>query len=201
MTKPSIKNSFFLKALSYIFLPIIIASLILSIIYISLSNQYGKSDNLRTSYFSSSEFAYEYISNILSNVRRINAYKDDSSNGIYSKIEDNIYYTDNSNTYNDITSYIKYIIIDNDTNTIYTNYQSTNYIEDAKKFSTNNFFWIYDNKAEISTDIDILSNNKIKYFLSNYEDISYLSKYSIYSFLDIENFEFSNYIKVRLYSS
>ena len=201
MTKTSIKNSFFLKALSYILLPIIIASLILSIIYISLSNQYGKSDNLRTSYFSSSEFAYEYISNILSNVRRINAYKDDSSNGIYSKIEDNIYYTDNSNTYNDITSYIKYIIIDNDTNTIYTNYQSTNYIEDAKKFSTNNFFWIYDNKAEISTDIDILSNNKIKYFLSNYEDISYLSKYSIYSFLDIENFEFSNYIKVRLYSS
>jgi len=203
MTKmQAIKNSFFLKALSYILIPIIVASLILSIIYISLSNEYGNSNNLRDSYFTSNNFSYEYISNIISNIRRIDkSYSDEDNNGIYNKIEDNIYYTDNEYTYNDITTYIKYIIINNETNEIFTNVQSTNYLEDAKTFSNNKMYWIYENEGEISTNIDILSKDRIKYFLSNYEDISYISKYSIYSYLDTNNFDFSNYIKVRIYTS
>jgi len=203
MTKmQAIKNSFFLKELSYILIPIIVASLILSIIYISLSNEYGNSNNLRDSYFTSNNFSYEYISNIISNVRRIEKiYSDEDNNGIYNKIEDNIYYTDNEYTYNDITTYIKYIIINNETNEIFTNVQSTNYLEDAKTFSNNKMYWIYENEGEISTNIDILSKDRIKYFLSNYEDISYISKYSIYSYLDTNNFDFSNYIKVRIYTS
>lgn len=203
MTKmQAIKNSFFLKELSYILIPIIVASLILSIIYISLSNEYGNSNNLRDSYFTSNNFSYEYISNIISNIRRIDkSYSDEDNNGIYNKIEDNIYYTDNEYTYNDITTYIKYIIINNETNEIFTNVQSTNYLEDAKTFSNNKMYWIYENEGEISTNIDILSKDRIKYFLSNYEDISYISKYSIYSYLDTNNFDFSNYIKVRIYTS
>lgn len=209
MTKmQAIKNSFFLKAISYILLPIIVASLILSIIYISLSNEYGKSNNLKDSYFNSSGFSYEYISDLITNIRKIeNGYIDENNNGIYSKIEDNIYYTYNEYMHNDITSYIKYIIINNETNEtnetneIYTNVQSSNYLEEAKTFSKNKMYWIYENNGNISTNIDILSKDKIKYYLSSYEDISYITKYSIYSYLDIDNFEFSNYIKVRFYSS
>ena len=203
MTKmQAIKNSFFLKAISYIFLPIIVASLILSIIYISLSNEYGNSNNLKESYFNSSGFSYEYISDLITNIRRIeNDYIDENNNGIYSKIEENLYYTDNEYMYNDITSYIKYIIINNETNEIYTNVQSSNYLDEAKTFSKNKMYWIYENNGNISTNIDILSKDKIKYYLSSYEDISYITKYSIYSYLDIDNFEFSNYIKVRFYSS
>ena len=139
MTKmQAIKNSFFLKAISYIFLPIIVASLILSIIYISLSNEYGNSNYLKESYFNSSGFSYEYISDLITNIRRIeNGYIDENNNGIYSKIEENLYYTDNEYMYNDITSYIKYIIINNETNEIYTNVQSSNYLEEAKTFSNN----------------------------------------------------------------
>ena len=205
MTKlQAIKNSFFLKALSYILLPIIVASLILSIIYISLSNEYGnsKSNNLKDSYFNSSGFSYEYISDLITNIRRIeNGYIDENNNGIYSKIEDNIYYTDNEYMHNDITSYIKYIIINNQTNEIYTNVQSSNYLDEAKTFSENKMYWIYENNGNISSNIDTLSKDKIKYLISSYGDISYITKYSIYSYLDIDNFEFSNYIKVRFYSS
>ena len=203
MTKlQAIKNSFFLKAISYILLPIIVASLILSIIYISLSNEYGKSNNLKDSYFNSSGFSYEYISDLITNIRRIeNGYIDENNNGIYSKIEDNIYYTDNEYMHNDITSYIKYIIINNETNEIYTNVQSSNYLEEAKTFSNNKMYWIYENNDNISSNIDTLSKDKIKYLMASYGDISYITKYSIYSYLDIDNFEFSNYIKVRFYSS
>ena len=203
MTKmQAIKNSFFLKAISYILLPIIVASLILSIIYISLSNEYGKSNNLKDSYFNSSGFSYEYISDLITNIRRIeNGYIDENNNGIYSKIEDNIYYTDNEYMHNDITSYIKYIIINNQTNEIYTNVQSSNYLDEAKTFSENKMYWIYENNGNISSNIDTLSKDKIKYLISSYGDISYITKYSIYSYLDIDNFEFSNYIKVRFYSS
>ena len=203
MTKmQAIKNSFFLKAISYIFLPIIVASLILSIIYISLSNEYGNSNNLKESYFNSSGFSYEYISDLITNIRRIdNGYTDENNNGIYSKIEENLYYTDNEYMYNDITSYIKYIIINNETNEIYTNVQSSNYLEEAKTFSKNKMYWIYENNDNISSNIDTLSKDKIKYLLASYGDISYITKYSIYSYLDIDNFEFSNYIKVRFYTS
>ena len=203
MTKmQAIKNSFFLKAISYILLPIIVASLILSIIYISLSNEYGKSNNLKDSYFNSSGFSYEYISDLITNIRRIeNGYIDENNNGIYSKIEDNIYYTDNEYMHNDITSYIKYIIINNQTNEIYTNVQSSNYLEEASTFSKNKMYWIYENNGNISSNIDTLSKDKIKYLMASYGDISYITKYSIYSYLDIDNFEFSNYIKVRFYSS
>ena len=203
MTKmQAIKNSFFLKAISYILLPIIVASLILSIIYISLSYEYGKSNNLKDSYFNSSGFSYEYISDLITNIRRIeNGYIDENNNGIYSKIEDNIYYTDNEYMHNDITSYIKYIIINNQTNEIYTNVQSSNYLEEASTFSKNKMYWIYENNGNISSNIDTLSKDKIKYLMASYGDISYITKYSIYSYLDIDNFEFSNYIKVRFYSS
>lgn len=203
MTKmQAIKNSFFLKAISYIFLPIIVASLILSIIYISLSNEYGNSNNLKESYFNSSGFSYEYISDLITNIRRIeNGYIDENNNGIYSKIEENLYYTDNEYMYNDITSYIKYIIINNETNEIYTNVQASNYLEEAKTFSNNKMYWIYENNDNISSNIDTLSKDKIKYLMASYGDISYITKYSIYSYLDIDNFEFSNYIKVRFYSS
>ena len=198
MTKmQAIKNSFFLKAVSYILLPIIVASLILSIIYISLSNEYGNSNNLKESYFNSSGFSYEYISNLISNIRRIdNGYIEENNNGIYSKIEDNIYYTDYEFIHNDITSYIKYIIINNETNELYTNVQSSNYLEDTKTFSNKKMYWIYENKDSISTNIVTLSKNKIKYLISSFGDISYITKYSIYSYLDIDNFDFSNYIKV-----
>ena len=198
MTKmQAIKNSFFLKAISYILLPIIVASLILSIIYISLSNEYGKSNNLKDSYFNSSGFSYEYISNLISNIRRIdNGYIEENNNGIFSKIEDNIYYTDYEFIHNDITSYIKYIIINNETNEIYTNVQSSNYLEDAKTFLNKKMYWIYENKDSIFTNIDTLSKDKIKYLISSYGYISYITKYSIYSYLDIDNFDFSNYIKV-----
>lgn len=203
MTKmQAIKNSFFLKAISYIFLPIIVASLILSIIYISLSNEYGNSNNLKESYFNSSGFSYEYISDLITNIRRIESgYIDENNNGIYSKIEENLYYTDNEYMYNDITSYIKYIIINNETNEIYTNVQASNYLEEAKTFSNNKMYWIYKNNDNISSNIDTLSKDKIKYLMASYGDISYITKYSIYSYLDIDNFEFSNYIKVRFYSS
>ena len=103
--------------------------------------------------------------------------------------------------HNDITSYIKYIIINNQTNEIYTNVQSSNYLEEASTFSKNKMYWIYENNGNISSNIDTLSKDKIKYLMASYGDISYITKYSIYSYLDIDNFEFSNYIKVRFYSS
>ena len=62
-------------------------------------------------------------------------------------------------------------------------------------------YWIYENKDSIFTNIETLSKDKIKYLISSYGDISYFNKYSIYSYLDIDNFDFSNYIKVRIYTS
>ena len=107
------------------------------------------------------------------------------------------YYSDNEsyiyNNYDGIGTYIDYIIINKQTNEMYTNMRSSNYeqeIEDIKNYENH---WIYTNGI-IDTDIEYINNDNIiyksiyRYFETNEDviegepiDTTSVSQFDIYS--------------------
>ena len=79
-----IRESAVLKLLCYILIPIITLSLILSIAYIGLRDQYGNSTDIEASYLNSYDFSYEYMSSLIRNVNGIrNGHTDYENDGFY----------------------------------------------------------------------------------------------------------------------
>ena len=194
-----IRNSALLKILSYILIPIVVATFILSILYLNLKDDYntGNIGNEREQYIQSENFADQYVSSIIYKVSRINkGYISLEDNGIYDKIDENIYYDRSYDYYDEVESFIKYIIIDNETNEIYTNIQSKDFIEETKHFSEKEFYWNYENDT-IQTNIEKINQDNIKYLYLPSNGMSTLSNYNIYTYLDLDALQYSSNYAIR----
>ena len=195
-----IRESAILKLLCYILIPIIVLSLILSITYIGLREQYGNSKDIESSYLASADFSYDYIYSLIRNINRINnGYTDYENNGSYNKIDQNIYYDQNYTTqyysYNNFITFMKFVIVKSDTNEIFTNIQSNDYLNEVTNFINNKIYWIYED-GKITTSIENLNQNKIRYLSLPYDGLNTLKGYNIYTYIDIENMRYSNTIEL-----
>ena len=194
-----IRESAVLKILCYILIPIIALSLILSIAYIGLRDQYGNSNDIEASYLDSYDFSYEYMYSLIRNVNGIrDGYTDFENNGFYNKIDENIYYNENYTeyySYNNFITFMKFVIVKNDTNEIFTNIQSNDYLNEVTKFKNNKIYWIYEN-GNIDTSIENLSQDKIRYISLPYEGLDIFEGYDVYTYIDIGSMRYSNTIEL-----
>ena len=194
-----IRESAVLKILCYILIPIIALSLILSIAYIGLRDQYGNSNDIEASYLDSYDFSYEYMYSLIRNVNGIrDGYTDFENNGFYNKIDENIYYNENYTeyySYNNFITFMKFVIVKNDTNEIFTNIQSNDYLNEVTKFKNNKIYWIYEN-GNIDTSIENLSQDKIRYISLPYEGLDIFEGYDVYTYIDIGSMGYSNTLEL-----
>ena len=139
-----IRNSGLLKLICYILIPIITASLVLSIAYIGVKDEYLA--NGEESYSKSDEFAYSYLSYIITTTNYIRENEldiDDWMSSIYNNVDNNIFYSSRFNYDNaNVTDYIRYIIINNENGKMYTNMQSKDYSLDIENIKNNQNHWI-----------------------------------------------------------
>ena len=189
-----IRNSGLLKLICYILIPIITASLVLSIAYIGVKDEYLKDGE--ESYKTSDEFAYSYLSCIITTTNYISQNEldiDDGMSSRYNNVDNNIFYSSRFNyDNNSVTDYIKYIIINNENGKIYTNMQSKDYNLDIENMKNNQNYWIYTQNNGIETDIEKINKDNAKYMELPYDGIETLKKYSIYSYIDLSGFKYSN---------
>ena len=194
-----IRESAVLKILCYILIPIIALSLILSIAYIGLRDQYGNSNDIEASYLDSYDFSYEYMYSLIRNVNGIrDGYTDFENNGFYNKIDENIYYNENYTeyySYNNFITFMKFVIVKNDTNEIFTNIQSNDYLNEVTNFKNNKIYWIYEN-GNIDTSIENLSQDKIRYISLPYEGLDTFEGYDVYTYIDIGSMRYSNTLEL-----
>ena len=191
-----IRQSTLLKVLCYILIPIIFASLMLRMIYVGLKDEYNNLGTKGEEYIQSEEFAQQYVSDIIHNVYRISeGYITEENDGFYDKIDDKIYY-DRTNYNDNVTSCIKFVIIDNNTKNIYTNLQSNNYEEIIKEFNRKDIYWNYENK-NIDTNIEIINKDNIKYMNLPINGIDTLENFNIYTYLDKDSFTYSNTFEIK----
>ena len=189
-----IRNSGLLKLICYISIPIIVASLALSIAYIGFKDEYLA--NGEESYNKSEEFAYTYLSYIITTTSYIKNNETDIDNGLssrYNNVDDNVFYNTSFNYDNtNVTDYIKYIIINNQSGKLYTNMQSKNYNLDIQNIKNNQNHWIYTGEKEIESDIVKIDKNNAKYIELPLEGLDILQGYSVYSYIDFTGFKYSN---------
>lgn len=192
-----LKKSSFLKILCYILIPIISLSLFFSITFISLKDEYGTLNN--EEYVKTEDFSREYLSSIIYNVNLIKqGYTDKVNNGNYDKIEEHIYYNRyNGDYYGMLDNYIKFIIIDKNSNDIFTNIQSSNYLEEVKKFQSNEIYWNYEN-GKVITNIDIINQDNVKYMVLPIDGINTLENFDVYTYIDMNAFEYSNNYAIKM---
>lgn len=194
-----VRNSALLKILSYALIPILVATFILSIFYLDLRENYeGDIGTQKEKYVQSEVFADQYVSSIIYNINRIKlGYVSLEDNGIYDKIDESIYYDRAYNYYNDIESFIKYIIVDNGANVIYTNIQSNNFEEEIKHFTEKEFYWNYEN-GTIQTNITKVNQDNIKYMNLPIKGLETISGFNVYTYLDLNAFQYSSTYAIQL---
>ena len=191
-----IRNSNLLKLLCYILIPIIVASFILSIIYVNLKGDYNNLGIKKEEYLQSEDFADQYISDIIRNVYRIGqGYTTIENNGFYDKIDEHIYY-DRTYYNNNVTASLKFVIINNNTNDIYTNLKSNDYNEIIKEFNKKEIYWNYEN-GNIDTNIEKINKDNIKYMDLPINGIDTIENFNVYTYLDKSSFTYSNTFEIR----
>ena len=165
-----LRNSDFLKILCYILIPIIVGLLIISAIHIIYLKDMQVTKE-QTKYSQTEYFADNYLSFCLNKISQIQNLE---QIGQYIELKDKngkpFYYTNGvqyNNYHNDISEYINYIIIDRETQTMYTNIKSSNYQETIDDMQNNNIYWKYvDDKVE--TNIEQINQENIKYNYNYY---------------------------------
>ena len=167
----SIKNSLVLKSLCYIFIPILIVTLVLSFIYTSYIAE--NEDLLTKEKFEQTEaFSSEYIQSIS---RIYQLLKWEGAN--YSEWTEDIYIAD---SFYRTTEQILYLVIDTRTDTAYTNINGGYSIEQLKHQLTSNEDTLYchinGETQEISTNID---NSRIQRLMLTYVGTN-IQKYNYY---------------------
>ena len=167
----SIKNSLVLKSLCYIFIPILIVTLVLSFIYTSYIAE--NEDLLTKEKFEQTEaFSSEYIQSIS---RIYQLLKWEGAN--YSEWTEDIYIAD---SFYRTTEQILYLVIDTRTDTAYTNINEGYSIEQLKHQLTSNEDTLYchinGKTQEISTNID---NSRIQRLMLTYVGTN-IQKYNYY---------------------
>ena len=192
-----IKNSNLLKLLCYILIPIIVASFILSIIYVNLKGDYNNLGIKKEEYLQSEDFADQYISDIIRNVYRVGqGYNTIENNGFYNKIDEHIYYDRRTYYNNNVTASLKFVIIDNNTNDVYTNLRSKDYNEIIKEFNKKEIYWNYEN-GNIDTNIEKINKDNIKYMDLPINGIDTIENFNVYTYLDKSSFTYSNTFEIR----
>ena len=143
----NIKESILLKFLCYVFIPIMIFILAISIVDVSITSQYGQMDGPEE-YIETEEFGREYLISLIYKIEDISKDKrktkvnvgnttvsekaNDNIYDNYSEIEDEsyeypVYYEVSNYTYSRVSTFIKYIIIDKENGNMFTNIKSNNY--------------------------------------------------------------------------
>ena len=190
----NLKTSKALKIISYILIPILVAIIGLSVLHLAFLNEYGNSEE--TKYIETEMFASDYLYFIIDQVSICYNEKQDNSD-YFMIVEDNNgnkYNYSNHNygysRYNEIGSYIDYIIIDKETNEIYTNIRSNDYNKEIENMKNAENHWNYTDE-NIDTDIkyintdNIIYNSVYQYASSDGEDTYIVNKnitgYDIYS--------------------
>jgi len=175
-----LRDSSILKFICYITIPILVGITLLSIIHLNFlykENIENEEDYIKTELFSDD---YYYF------IRRKITECNNSNKFIKITEDDNIHYyiDDRYSRYNDLYSsfekYINYIIVDKETNEIYTNIKSEDYEQEIKEMNQNEIYWNYKD-GKITTNIENINQNNIKY--KNYsEDV--IEGYDIYTSFD-----------------
>lgn len=194
MEKVPNKYAMLIRIVCYIAIPILMLSMlqcILSIAYFANHNQRIEIDN----YFETEQFSDLYMSSILNNIDSNYSYytqgpidvsylEEVSQNGIKEQI--------NYRTYLENRNF-KFLIIDNKTNTAYTNLprtMKTDTVDKIKQELANySYYWNWENET-INTNIEQLSLENIKYtgryemIVQDYDCTIYTGMQSILSYYD-----------------
>lgn len=163
-----IKNSSLLKLLSYILIPILVAIIGISIIHLTFLNEFSKSEEKK--YEDTEMFANNYFSYLIENLRHCKREEMNNNYNIFSEIENSkgekINYSDNEinyyNRYDNLGQCIEYIIINKQTNEIFTNMKSNDYDKAKEEISNSTYYWNYIND-EISSNIEYINKDNIIY--------------------------------------
>lgn len=172
-----VRNSSLLKILCYILIPILVAVLGFSIFHMAFLNEYGDIGS-ETEYIKSEQFAEDYFCFITNKIAQCeNTAKGYSSNFV--KIEDDkgnaYYYSDikESNYYTGIPAYMNYILVNKNTNKMYTNMKSQDYQNEMENMKNNKIYWNFVD-GKIETNLEQINLENIKY---NYHYIYQTSEY------------------------
>ena len=162
----NLRTSKALKFISYILFPIFVLLIGLSIFHLSFLDEYGNTG--ATNFIDTEMFANEYVYYITDNIANANDQKNNDTR-MFMQLEDvdgnEIYYLDRDymySYYNGINEYIDFIIIDKETNAIYTNMRTSDYNSEIENMKNSTKYWNYDN-GNIETNIEYINNDNIKY--------------------------------------
>ena len=184
------RNSTILKILCYILIPILAGIMVLSVIFLEISNEYDERDI--NNYTETQKFANLYLEFIIGKTSDCinNELTDD-----FMKVEENgesYYYSNNQyryNYYNGIGAYINYIMVDKQTNEVFTNIQIKDYEQEIQSIKNSKTYWtLIDGKIDSSIEKineDYIKYNSIynySYFGNSTENI--LERYDIYTNYD-----------------
>ena len=192
------RKSSILKIFCYILIPILVAILGFSIFHIAFLNEYGDIGD-ETEYVKSEQFANEYFYYITDKVSLCeNVERGYSSNFIEIKDDNgNSYYycsiRESNNYYIGVPSYMNYIIINKETNKMYTNIKSQDYTQEMNNMKQQRIYWNLVN-GEIETNLENINKENIKYnyhyFYETSESITdknNILNYDIYTSYDDNN--------------
>lgn len=191
MEKIKNKYSFAIKTTCYILMPILLLSIILSIVSIV----YFVGENLDSSieiYFETKQFSNTYKNSVIDNTDISMRFDWQRQYYLYDELEVNsdiekIYYRRDLNEKN-----FKYLVIDKDKKIAFTNYEltaKTDTIEKIKnQININEYYWNY-KEGNIATNINNISLDDMKY-MYEYERIQTEYNCEIYTSID----ESLNYI-------
>ena len=199
-----LRQSTLMKILCYLLIPVIAGILILSISNLIIVSEYGQLDD-KNQYLETDNFGENYLYSIISKARYVKKVKPEVYEyGDYTKIEDDnynasIYYNDYNYDNSSINSYIKYIIVDEKTENLYTNIKSSDYIKEIQEMKNKKNFWNYEG-GKITTNIDSINQDNAKYIIASYSQ-NYLDGVKVYSSFDEEAYGYSNsyYIQNTVY--
>ena len=217
------KESILLKFLCYIFIPIMIFILAISIIDVSITSQYGEMEGPEE-YIETEEFGREYLLTLIYNVRDIRRDKNRMQMDIesestsetyetaseiteetpydnYNEIEDesyeySVYYEVINYNNTRISQYINYIIIDKENGDMFTNIRSNNYPEEINKLKSEKKNWSYQD-GNITTNINSINQESTKYMTSSTYSTDNFEGYEVYSNIDPNTLNYSNSLYVQ----
>ena len=217
------KESILLKFLCYIFIPIMIFILAISIIDVSITSQYGEMEGPEE-YIETEEFGREYLLTLIYNVRDIRRDKNRMQMDMESESTSETYETaseiteetpyDNYNEIDDesyeypvyyevinynntrISQYINYIIIDKENGNMFTNIRSNNYPEEINKLKAEKKNWSYQD-GNITTNINSINQESTKYMTSSTYSTDNFEGYEVYSNIDPNTLNYSNSLYVQ----
>ena len=217
------KESILLKFLCYIFIPIMIFILAISIIDVSITSQYGEMEGPEE-YIETEEFGREYLLTLIYNVRDIRRDKnrmqmdmesestsetyetaseitEETPYDNYNEVEDEsyeypVYYEVINYNNTRISQYINYIIIDKENGDMFTNIRSNNYPEEINKLKSEKKNWSYQD-GNITTNINSINQESTKYMTSSTYSTDNFEGYEVYSNIDPNTLNYSNSLYVQ----